>query len=45
VKITHRTFVCYIDRTREFYAALRYDRPYEWTHYDDVPFAPLPKPP
>jgi len=44
VKITHRTFVSYIDRTREFYAALSYDRPYRWAHYDDVPFAPLPKP-
>jgi len=44
VTITHRTFVSYIDRTREFYAAQGYDRPYAWAHHDDTPFAPLPKP-
>ena len=42
--ITHRTFVSYIDRTREFYAAQGYDRPYQWAHHDEVPFAPLAKP-
>ncbi len=42
--ISHRTFVSYIDRTREFYAAQGYDRPYQWAHHDDAPFAPLPKP-
>ena len=25
---THRTAVSYIDRTREYYAALGYDQPY-----------------
>jgi hypothetical protein len=44
VAITHRTFVSYIDRTREFYAALGYGRPYRWAHHGDVPFAALPKP-
>jgi hypothetical protein len=44
VTITQRSFVSYIDRTREFYAALGYERPYQWAHHDDVPFAPLPKP-
>jgi len=39
-----RIFVSYIDRTREFYRAQGYDRPYRWAHFDDVPFAPLPKP-
>lgn len=42
--ITHRSFVSYIDRTREFYAALGYERPYRWAHHEEVPFAPLPKP-
>ena len=42
--ITHRSFVSYIDRTREFYAAQGYERPYRWARFDDVPFAPLPKP-
>jgi len=40
----YRAFVSYIDRTREFYAAQGYDRPYRWARFDDVPFAPLAKP-
>jgi hypothetical protein len=42
--ITHRSFVSYIDRTREFYAAQGYEKPYVWAHHDEVPFAPLAKP-
>jgi hypothetical protein len=42
--ITHRSFISYIDRTREFYAAAGYERPYRWAHFRDVPFAPLAKP-
>jgi hypothetical protein len=41
---THRTFVSYIDRTREFYAVQGYDKPYRWAWHGDAPFAPLPKP-
>ena len=41
---THRTFISYIDRTREYYAALGYEQPYAWSYYDEVPFAPLAKP-
>ena len=41
---THRTFVSYIDRTREFYAAQGYEAPYRWAHFDDVPFAWPSKP-
>ena len=41
---THRSFVSYIDRSREYYAAHGYTRPYEWPHYQDVPFTPLKKP-
>lgn len=41
---THRTFVSYIDRTREFYSAQGYESPYRWAHFDEVPFTPLPKP-
>lgn len=40
----HRTFVSYIDRTREFYLAQGYTNPYQWAHFDEVPFSPLPKP-
>jgi D-proline reductase (dithiol) PrdB len=41
---THRSFVSYIDRSREYYAAQGYDRPYAWAHHDDCPFTPLTKP-
>jgi hypothetical protein len=34
----------YLERTRDYYAALGYGAPYRWAHYSDVPFAPLPKP-
>ncbi len=40
---THRSYVSYIDRSREYYAAQGYARPYAWPHYDDVPFTPLKK--
>ena len=40
----YRSFVSYIDRTREYYAAQGYSKPYTWPRYDDVPFAPLMKP-
>jgi hypothetical protein len=42
--ITHRSFVSYIDRTREYYAAQGYERPYRWAHHASVPFAKLVKP-
>jgi len=38
---THRTFVSYIDKSRDYYVALGYGNPYRWAHFDDVPFAPL----
>jgi hypothetical protein len=41
---THRTTVSYIDRTREFYGAQGYDKPYRWARYHSAPFAPLSKP-
>ncbi len=42
--ITHRSFVSYIDRTREYYGAQGYERPYEWARHRDAPFAPLGRP-
>ncbi len=42
--ITHRSFISYIDRTRNFYAAQGYPNPYRWAHHSDVPFTPLSKP-
>lgn len=36
--------VPYMDRTRAYYAAQGFDKPYVWAHFDEVPFAPLSKP-
>ena len=41
---SHRSFVSYIDKSRVYYQAHGYDRPYRWPHYEDVPFCPLPNP-
>ncbi|MGE0731861.1 MAG: hypothetical protein AB7O92_27985 [Acidimicrobiia bacterium] len=39
----YRSFVSYIDKSREFYGAHGYERPYQWAyHADTPPFAPLP---
>lgn len=40
----YRIFVSYIDKSREFYAAQGFERPYAWAANADAPFAPLPKP-
>ena len=42
--ISHRRYVSYIDKSREYYSASGYDRPYRWAHYEDVPFSRLTKP-
>ena len=36
--------VRYIDRTRDDYIRQGYEKPYEWAHFDEVPFTPLKKP-
>lgn len=41
---THRSFVSYIDKSREYYAASGYDQPYQWAANDDARFTPLSKP-
>ena len=41
---THRRFVSYIDKSREYYAAQGFEHPYRWARLDDVAFAPLTKP-
>jgi len=38
------SFVRYIDRTRDYYLSKGYDKPYQWAHFEDVPFTPLTKP-
>lgn len=36
--------IAYLERIRDYYAALGYGEPYRWAHYADVPFTPLGKP-
>src|SRR5689334_9158733 len=36
--------VPYMQRTRDYYAAIGYTTPYRWAHYTDAPFQPLTKP-
>ena len=38
------SYVRYIARTRDYYLSKGYDKPYQWAHFDDVPFTPLAKP-
>ncbi|MEM7543818.1 MAG: hypothetical protein AAF384_19850 [Pseudomonadota bacterium] len=38
------TAVPYMERTRLYYEAQGYEKPYVWAHFDEVPFAPLKKP-
>ncbi len=33
--------VRYIDKTRAYYEAEGYGKPYEWAHFDDIPFTPF----
>ncbi len=44
VRPTHRSFVSYIDKSREYYLAKGHANPYRWAHYADVPFAALRRP-
>ncbi len=43
-RISQRSFVSYIDRTREYYAAQGYERPYAWARHADAAFTRLAKP-
>ena len=40
----YRSFLSYIDRSREYYAAHGYAQPYTWAWHDDALFTPLRKP-
>ena len=42
--VDHDVPVPYMYRTRTYYQALGYERPYRWAQYVDVPFTPLKKP-
>ncbi len=41
---THRTFVSYIDKSREYYLTRGYGNPYRWAYFDEVPFTLLKQP-
>lgn len=43
-QVAHPRHVRYIDKSRNYYAAVGYDEPYRWAANDDAPFAPLAKP-
>ncbi len=43
-QVSHRSFVSYIDKSREYYEAHGYEQAYRWAAFDAVPFAPLAKP-
>ena len=40
----YRSFVSYIDKSREYYAAHGYTQPYKWVYNKEVPFNILRKP-
>jgi hypothetical protein len=42
-RVQHRSFLSYIDRSRKYYAAHGYDKPYAWAYNRDVPFTVLAK--
>jgi hypothetical protein len=39
-----RSFISYMDRSREYYAAQGYSQPYAWAAHSQAPFTPLRKP-
>lgn len=41
---SHRSYLSYIDKSREYYATLGYPQPYQWAYNHDVAFTPLSKP-
>jgi Glycine/sarcosine/betaine reductase selenoprotein B (GRDB) len=40
----YRSFVSYIDKSRIYYQACGYERPYAWAHHESVPFTSPAKP-
>jgi hypothetical protein len=41
---SHPTYLSYIESTRAYYLANGFDNPYEWAHFQQVPFTPVTKP-
>ena len=40
---SHRSFVSYLDKSRDYYAAQGYRVPYKWAYHQEVPFTPMKK--
>ena len=43
-QLERRSFVSYIDKSREYYEAQGYEQAYRWAAFDDVPFTAPTKP-
>ncbi|MEP1122441.1 MAG: glycine/sarcosine/betaine reductase selenoprotein B family protein [Ilumatobacter sp.] len=43
-QLARRSFVSYIDKSREYYQAQGFEHPYRWAAFDEVPFSPSSKP-
>jgi len=41
---THKTFIDYMEKTREHYLSQGFNNPYAWAYHQEVPFARLEKP-
>ena len=41
---SYRSFVSYLDKSRDYYAAQGYRVPYKWAYHQEVPFTPMKKP-
>lgn len=41
---SHKSFIDYIERTRDYYRSQGFNNPYEWAYHADAPFARLQKP-
>jgi D-proline reductase (dithiol) PrdB len=43
-QLDRRSYVSYIDKSREYYQAQGFEQAYRWAAFDDVPFSRLAKP-
>ena len=43
-QLAYRSYVSYIDKSREYYQAQGFERPFRWAAFDEVPFTRQTKP-
>ena len=41
---SYRSFVSYLDKSRDYYSAQGYTVPYKWAYHREVPFTPMKNP-